>query len=117
MSLAVLIGPTAEPVTLAEMKTHLRVDNTDEDANLIADIAAARDWIEERTSMRMMTQTWRWTVDIHWKHHGVASPGTDWETRVPERYGDRVIRYGMWIKHQPYLRFPLWPAQSIAQIT
>ena len=117
MSLALLTGPTAEPVTLADLKTHLRVDNTSEDAALVADIAAARQWIEQRTGMRMMTQTWRWVVDIHWRHHGVANPSTDYETRVPERYGDRVIRYGMWIKHQPYLRFPLWPAQSISQIT
>lgn len=117
MSLSILTPPTLEPVSLAEVKTFLRVDNTDEDEALVADIAAARDWVEERTGLRLMTQTWRWTVSIHWKHHGVANPSTDYETRVPERYGDRVIRYGMWIRHQPYLRFPLWPAQSISQIT
>lgn len=116
MSLSVITGPTAEPVTLADLKTFLRIDNTSEDQALVADIAAARDWIEARTGMRMMTQTWRWTVDIHWRHHGIAD-STDYETRVPERYGDRVIRYGMWIQHQPYLRFPLWPAQSVSQIT
>lgn len=117
MSLSLLVPPTAEPVTLAELKSHLRVDNTSEDVALVSDIAAARDWIEHRTGTRLMTQTWRWTIDLHWRKPGVASPSNDYETRVPERYGDRVIRYGMWIQHQPYLRLPLWPAQSLAQIT
>jgi len=117
MSLALLTAPTVEPVTLADVKTYLRVDNTSDDTDIAAMITDARSWIEERSGIRLITQTWRWTVDIHWKAPGVATPSNDYQTRVPERYGDRVIRYGMWIQHQPYLRFPLWPAQSVAQIT
>ena len=47
-----------EPLNLAEMKEHLRVDASDEDA-LIADyVMAARAWAETYTGRALVTQTW-----------------------------------------------------------
>lgn len=52
-------GPVAEPLSLEEMKEHLRVDAADEDA-LIADyIAAARGAAEAYTGRAFVTQTWQ----------------------------------------------------------
>lgn len=50
--------PVLEPLTLDELKEHLRVSGTDEDV-LIGDyLAAARGWAEEYTGRALLTQTW-----------------------------------------------------------
>lgn len=55
--------PTAEPVSLADVKLHLRVDSTDEDALILALIAAARRQIEAETGRALLTQTWELWLD------------------------------------------------------
>lgn len=116
MSISLLVPPQAEPLTLDETKRFLRVDNTNEDADIVADIAAAREWCEERTGRRLVTQTVRWTFDLHWRRSGVLEPA-DPDGQIPERYADRMIRSGMWMRHQPRLRFPVRPCQSIVAMT
>lgn len=60
-----LTPATVEPVTLAELKVHLRLDLTDtsEDAMLGVLIGAARQQAEEYTRRSFLTQTWRMTMD------------------------------------------------------
>ena len=55
-----ITGPTAEPVTLAQVKAHLRIDPdiTADDALLTALIPAARAQAEHRTGRRFGPQTW-----------------------------------------------------------
>lgn len=50
-------GPSAEPVTLAEAKLHLKVDVTDDDALITEQLASAREYIEDISSTSLMTQT------------------------------------------------------------
>lgn len=54
---SVTVAAAAEPVTLSEAKAHLRVDSTDEDTLIGADIAAARDYIERYTGTFTAAQT------------------------------------------------------------
>lgn len=49
--------PQDEPVTLAEAKTHLRIDHNDEDAQIQQWIKAAREYAEAHCSRRFVTQT------------------------------------------------------------
>lgn len=63
MSLSLVIGPTAEPVSLAEAKRQMRVEGTDEDAHITGLITAARAWAEEYTGRQLMPATWRLTLD------------------------------------------------------
>lgn len=68
MSLKLLTGPTAMPLTLAEAKEHLRVDATDtaSDTYITGLIAAAVSRVDGRTGMlqrALMTQKWRLTLD------------------------------------------------------
>lgn len=50
--------PSAEPLDLAEVKLHCRVDHDAENALLTALIAAARQQAENRTGRALITQTW-----------------------------------------------------------
>lgn len=59
-----ITNPEFEPVTLAEMRLHLRTfgDDTDEDALLQSLITAAREWVEDYTARALFDQTWRLTI-------------------------------------------------------
>ncbi len=53
----VITAPATEPITLAEAKLHLRVNNSVEDALITALITAARQFVEGYTWRPLMTQT------------------------------------------------------------
>jgi len=63
MSLQRTIAPTAQPVTLAEAKTHLKVDQADEDTLITMMIAAATQAAEHAIGRVLMAQTWKLTLD------------------------------------------------------
>lgn len=56
-------APAAEPVTLAEVKLHCKVDTTDDDALITSLIIAARLQAEHQTGRVLVTQTWDVTLD------------------------------------------------------
>ena len=55
--------PALEPVTLAELKDHARIDDDADDTYLTALITAARELVERTTGRCLITQTWRLTLD------------------------------------------------------
>lgn len=63
MTLRLITGPAAEPLSLAEAKLHLRVDSSDEDALITACIVAARQQAEHITGRSLVTQTWERVLD------------------------------------------------------
>jgi uncharacterized phiE125 gp8 family phage protein len=63
MSLVPLGGPASEPVSLAELKVHLRVYGTSEDLFISSLITAARVHLELALSCAFITQTWSWFLD------------------------------------------------------
>lgn len=56
-------APAAEPLSLTDAKAHLRVDFTDDDALITAQIKAARRQVEAFTRNALITQTVQWTWD------------------------------------------------------
>jgi hypothetical protein len=59
--------PDIEPVTLAEMKRHLRCQDgvTVQDDDITALIVAAREWVEDYTARALIDQTWLLTIGDH----------------------------------------------------
>jgi uncharacterized phiE125 gp8 family phage protein len=58
MKTALVTAPAYEPVTLSDMRDHLRVTTHDDDAYLTALIVAAREWSETFTRRCFVQQTW-----------------------------------------------------------
>lgn len=56
-------APVEEPVTITELKTHLRLSGSDEDTYLTALIIEARTTIEDRLNIAMVDQTWEMALD------------------------------------------------------
>jgi uncharacterized phiE125 gp8 family phage protein len=63
MTLFRTVEPTAEPVTVAEVKAHLRLDHSSEDALLADLIRTARTEVEQATGCALLEQAWRLTLD------------------------------------------------------
>lgn len=58
-----LTGPAAEPLSLGEAKTFLRVEHNADDQLITALIAAARLHVEAQAQAALITQSWRLTLD------------------------------------------------------
>ena len=71
MTVALITPPAAEPLSLEEVKSYLRIDHDHEDELLLETLKAARQYTEFASSQKLITQLWR-----------------QYETRFP---GDRVI--------------------------
>ena len=63
MALKLITAPTVEPVTLTEAKAQLRVDWSDEDAQISSYILAAREYCEGFQNRALITQTWDLWLD------------------------------------------------------
>jgi uncharacterized phiE125 gp8 family phage protein len=63
MPLSLIASPALEPISLAEAKTHLKIDTIDEDNLITALIAAARTRAEWHTGRAFITQRWTQWLD------------------------------------------------------
>ena len=63
MTLAMISPPSVEPVTLADMKAHLRVTHDSEDSLLLSLVKAAREELEQATGLALISQGWRLYLD------------------------------------------------------
>lgn len=105
----VLTGaPASEPVTAAELRTHLGETSTalpDADANAL--VSEARSEIENRSGIAFFTQTWKLALD-RWPTGGEAWWDGVRDGAISELYGPGTQRT---------LEIPKWPLQSITSVT
>jgi uncharacterized phiE125 gp8 family phage protein len=62
-SLTRSIQPAVEPVSLLEMKQHLRVDSESDDSYIMALVTAAREWVEVYLDRTLITTQWTMRLD------------------------------------------------------
>jgi uncharacterized phiE125 gp8 family phage protein len=74
MALVLTEAPAAEPVSLAEAKAHLRVDQDEEDALIGQLIVAARIFVERTLGLALITQGWSYFLDDWPRSSCVALP-------------------------------------------
>lgn len=89
-------APAIEPVDLATVKNHIRVDYDDDDALIQNLITSARDFIERDAGLSLVTQTWQLYLD-----------------RFP-----RANAYETWPWSAPpaTILLPRYPVQSVASV-
>lgn len=63
MTLVVITPPTEEPLTLAEVRAHLRIDEVTYDASLAGYVIAARERVEHELSRSVIAKTYELTLD------------------------------------------------------
>lgn len=63
MSLIIATGPTAEPVTLAEVKARLGLTSTVDDAKITQQITAAREFAEKETRRSLCVKSYTLVLD------------------------------------------------------
>lgn len=98
-------APAAEPVVLDDVKAHLRVDGTAEDALITDLISTARELVEQFLGLVLITQTWRMTLD-HW-------PG---QKRIDDEWWDGVREGSITMFQSPAVELQKSPLQSISKI-
>jgi uncharacterized phiE125 gp8 family phage protein len=86
-------APAFDPISLSEAKAHCRVTSTDEDGLLVGYILAARQYVENETCKRLITQTLDYTIDYDWPCKFVRGC---YESRI---------------------EFPIGPVQSVTSIS
>lgn len=95
MGKVLVLGPAADPVSLAEAKAHCRVYIDDDDGLIAGYALAARMHLETETRRAFLTQTWDCTLDNEWPW--------EWDRRKQGR------------KYR--ITLPKAPLQSIASIS
>lgn len=63
MSLTLITPPTALPVSLADVKLHLKVEHSADDALIATMIKSAARLAQQRLNRALMTQTWQLVLD------------------------------------------------------
>ena len=88
LTIAVIVQPAAEPVSLAQAKIHCRVDHTADDALLTSLIVAARQWCEQIMRRSIMTQTRTLSLD-DWPNGMIQLPFSKAQSIVSIQYYDQ----------------------------
>ena len=101
-------APGAEPITLAELKTQLRISGTDEDTYLTNLIEEARQEIEDTTGIAFITQVWQLTLD-RW-----PAAREEWWDGMREAHIDVI--YGGNRANYASLKLPRYPLQTVDTI-
>lgn len=88
MKLELVTAPIVEPVSLDDMKDHLKVEVVDDD-DLITDlIVSARQKAEEITSRAFITETWKLHLDCFPREHWIEIPRPRLQSVAHVKYFD-----------------------------
>jgi uncharacterized phiE125 gp8 family phage protein len=89
-TLSLITAPVLEPVSLSEVRAHLRLSGNLDDQRLVAIAIGARQWVEQQTGLCLIEQTWAWSLP-------------DWPTSM-----------GDWVRG---VALPLMPVSAVTGVT
>jgi len=101
-------GPASEPITAVELRSYLRVDETemgDDEADDL--IVESRQMIEETTSLAFILQSWRLSID-RWPGGAEAWWDGVRQMSITELYAP---------SHITSVEIPRWPLASVTSVT
>lgn len=75
MTLMLISPPAQEPLTLSDIKEHLRLTTNDDDSAVSQLLVAARHALEARAGLAFLPQQWRLSVDGSGGHAGCRAYG------------------------------------------
>lgn len=103
MRLVTVTPPAAEPISAADVREYLKVDDDTEEATIARLIGAAREHVERSTAHRLITQTVEGILDVWPAARGRGGDGWDLEV------APSVIP-------APYVEIPVGPVQSVTKV-
>lgn len=103
--LALVTGPTSEPVTVDEMREHLRVGEEVSTGYIQDLIAESRQYIEDMTGIAMISQSWKMVID-RWPSNGEPWWDGVRDGAISELYGQGST-----------LVLPRYPLLSVTSVT
>lgn len=74
MTLELTAAPAAEPVSVSDAKDWLRISHAADDALILSLIRAAREHVETRTGLALISQSWRERLD-DWPRDRLSASG------------------------------------------
>lgn len=74
MTLELTAAPAAEPVSVSDAKNWLRISHAADDALILSLIRAAREHVETRTGLALITQSWRERLE-DWPRDRLSASG------------------------------------------
>lgn len=103
-----ITAPSMEPVTVTELLTHLRVDNTElSDSEALGLIAESRQMIEDEIGLAFISQSWRLSID-RWPGGAEAWWDGVRQMAISELYAPNAMTS---------VSLPRWPLASITSVT
>lgn len=97
------VAPVAEPVTVAEIKDHSKIDGTDEDVYLGTLITAAREMVALRTGRSLINETWVASLDV-------------WPSASRDEWWDGVRDAPMSVLDAPFVELDKAPFFSLSKV-
>lgn len=108
LSLRLITPPAVEPVSLAQAKLQLKVDDSADDALIGAYVIAARQYIETKINRAIFNQTWKLSLDQFPSHN--YAEGTALTTTRPSQ-----LEYRFWVGYE--IKLPKPSCVSVTSIT
>lgn len=97
MSLKIVTPPSAEPVTVAEVKARLRLTSTADDATIAVQITAAREFAEKITRQSLALKSYKLLLDCFpWPHEPIRLPVPPLISVTAITYFDSVLNPQTW---------------------
>ncbi len=109
-------APAAEPVTLAEAKDHLRLDDALDDAYVLALISTARSYVEQVCWRGVVTQAYEVVAPSFYGQEREVTDGNQHHHRPSAMWPGLIQPFSGRLGHSPYVKLPRGQLAPLADL-